>query len=79
MRGTTAVLPKGHGRAPFPAGSSMRGRIMNCPINEQTADGTKVGRCWFFLTNGVICPRHENAFNCQAVTGICDIIPRAAG
>jgi hypothetical protein len=29
----------------------------NCPINEQTGDGTTVGRCWFFLKDGV-CPRH---------------------
>jgi hypothetical protein len=29
----------------------------NCPINEQTADGTVVGRCWMTLSDGV-CPRH---------------------
>ena len=29
----------------------------NCPINEQTGDGTAVGRCWFYLVDGV-CPRH---------------------
>ena len=31
---------------------------MNCPINEQTGDGTIVGRCWFYLKDGKICPRH---------------------
>ena len=31
---------------------------MNCPINEQTADGTPVGRCWHYLEDGKICPRH---------------------
>ncbi len=30
---------------------------MNCPINEQTADGGACGRCCFLL-DGVICPRH---------------------
>jgi hypothetical protein len=29
----------------------------NCPINERTADGKLVGRCWFTLKNK-ICPRH---------------------
>jgi len=31
---------------------------MNCPINEQTADGYNVGRCCFYLPDGVTCPRH---------------------
>ena len=31
---------------------------MNCPINEQTADGHNVGRCDFALPDGVTCPRH---------------------
>ena len=31
---------------------------MNCPINECTADGTMVGRCWFHLEDGKTCPRH---------------------
>lgn len=31
---------------------------MNCPINEQTADGEYVGRCWFHLPDGKTCPRH---------------------
>ncbi len=32
---------------------------MNCPIIEQTADGDRVGRCWFYLShNGTVCPRH---------------------
>ena len=31
---------------------------MNCPINEQTADGTRVGRCWSYLPDGKTCPRH---------------------
>ncbi len=30
----------------------------NCPINEQTADGAIVGRCWFYLKDGKTCPRH---------------------
>lgn len=29
----------------------------NCPINERTADGTLVGRCWHHAPNG-ICERH---------------------
>lgn len=31
---------------------------MNCPIQEQTADGHCVGRCWFHLPDGKTCPRH---------------------
>lgn len=31
---------------------------MNCPINEQTADGVIVGRCWYYLPDGHTCPRH---------------------
>ena len=29
----------------------------NCPISEMTADGCRVGRCWFFCL-GDVCPRH---------------------
>ena len=32
--------------------------MANCPINEQTGDGTTVGRCWFHLENGNVCSRH---------------------
>lgn len=31
---------------------------MNCPISEQTADATRVGRCWFHLPDGKTCHRH---------------------
>ena len=41
-------------RAPF----FERETIVNCPIREQTADGTVVGRCWFHLPDGKTCPRH---------------------
>lgn len=30
----------------------------NCPVNEQTADGTCCGRCWHYLPDGKTCPRH---------------------
>ena len=30
----------------------------NCPLIEQTADGTEVGVCCFFLSDGKTCPRH---------------------
>lgn len=30
----------------------------NCPINEQTADGVIVGRCWHYMSDGKTCPRH---------------------
>jgi len=32
-------------------------KCLNCPIQEQTADGTTCGRCWMSLT-GTVCPRH---------------------
>ena len=31
---------------------------MNCPINEQTGDGVRVGQCCFYLEDGITCPRH---------------------
>jgi hypothetical protein len=31
---------------------------MNCPINEQTADGRGCGRCWHHLPDGKTCPTH---------------------
>ena len=37
----------------------------NCPVMERTVDGDPVGRCWFYLYDG-ICPRHgdkENRIN----------------
>lgn len=36
---------------------------MNCPINEQTADGHLVGRCWYHLPDGITCPRHGEVSN----------------
>jgi hypothetical protein len=29
----------------------------NCPILERTADGHRVGRCWYHCPDNV-CPRH---------------------
>tara|TARA_Y100000817_G_scaffold260550_1_gene214761 strand:+ start:1827 stop:2054 length:228 start_codon:yes stop_codon:yes gene_type:complete len=31
--------------------------VRNCPVNERTAEGKSVGRCWFYCPEG-ICPRH---------------------
>jgi len=31
---------------------------MNCPIRERTGDGEFCGRCWYYLADGVTCPRH---------------------
>lgn len=30
----------------------------NCAVRERTADGTSVGVCTHYLTNGTTCPRH---------------------
>lgn len=38
--------------------------IDHCAINEQTADGCVVGRCWFKVENG-ICPRHGDVSEVQ--------------
>ena len=32
--------------------------LYNCPIDEQTADGIKVGRCWHYIGPEGYCPRH---------------------
>lgn len=37
----------------------------NCPINERTADGDLVGRCYYYLKDGH-CPRHGDVT--EAVT-----------
>ena len=36
---------------------------MNCPINEQAADGVSVGRCYMNLTGLNNCPRHGDVSN----------------
>ncbi len=36
----------------------MKGKEMNCPIMEQTADGVTCGRCWYHLAGGDVCERH---------------------
>lgn len=30
----------------------------SCPVIERTADGVRVGRCWFHLRDGKTCRRH---------------------
>ena len=32
--------------------------VKHCPINEMTSSGCIIGRCWFYLENGQICPIH---------------------
>jgi hypothetical protein len=32
----------------------------NCAIIEQTGDGVRCGRCYFFVGNDDKCPRHGN-------------------
>jgi hypothetical protein len=38
--------------------------VNNCAIREYTADGVAVGRCWFYLRDGV-CPRHGDVKDVQ--------------
>lgn len=40
---------------------------MNCPINERTGDGVLVGRCWYYLPDGVTCPRHGDVSKAVAL------------
>lgn len=37
----------------------------NCAINEQTADGRTVGRCYYHLEDGKTCPRHGDVSKVQ--------------
>lgn len=30
----------------------------SCPVMERTGDGRSAGRCWFFMNNIDVCPRH---------------------
>ena len=30
----------------------------NCAVRERTADGVSVGRCWFYVGDTDVCPRH---------------------
>lgn len=49
--------------------------VNNCPIMEQTADGTRCGRCWHTLEKGR-CPRHGDVrveINEYVTTGLCVI------
>ncbi len=46
---------------------------MNCPILEQTADKVTCGRCWFYLPDGITCPRHGN------VAGAVNLFHRRGG
>ena len=32
----------------------------NCAVNEQTADGVVVGRCWHHVGDEDVCLRHGN-------------------
>lgn len=41
-----------------PVDQTLFGDGGNCPINEQTADGTPCGRCCYHLPDGKTCPRH---------------------
>jgi hypothetical protein len=36
----------------------------NCAVREHTADGVSVGRCMFFVKDGV-CPRHGDVRKVQ--------------
>ena len=31
-----------------------------CAVNEETAEGISVGRCWFYVGVEDVCPRHGN-------------------
>ncbi len=46
------------GLASSQAELESKGQVSHCPINEKTGDGVSVGRCWFNLKDGYICPRH---------------------
>ena len=37
----------------------------NCAIMERTGDGVKVGRCWYFVGENFICPRHGDVKEVQ--------------
>jgi hypothetical protein len=58
---------------------------MNCPIQEQTADGVRVGRCWFHLQDGVTCPRQGevsaevNFFNATGFTTLEHVMRKRKG
>ena len=46
----------------------------NCAVLEYTADGEFVGRCWFYVGDDFICPRHGDVQKVQkhyTETGKC--------
>lgn len=45
-------------RRPFPFPEGPFPFPESCPVNERTADGECVGRCWYYLDDGRTCPRH---------------------
>jgi len=36
-----------------------------CAVLERTADGIPVGRCWFFVGDRYVCPRHGDVSEIQ--------------
>lgn len=37
----------------------------NCAILERTGDGRAVGRCWFYVGEDCVCPRHGDVVAVQ--------------
>lgn len=53
--------------------------LNNCAVNERDGDGKHVGRCWFFVGNKDICPRHGDVHELMEhyrKTGECGEDPR---
>lgn len=38
----------------------------NCAVVEETADGASVGRCWHYVGDSNVCPRHGDVSAVQA-------------
>ncbi|KKN19816.1 hypothetical protein LCGC14_0942000 [marine sediment metagenome] len=37
----------------------------NCAVMERTADGQALGRCWFYVGDRNVCPRHGDVQKVQ--------------
>ena len=49
-----------------PSQTTIPYMLRNCAVRQYTADGTPVGRCFYYLDDGHTCPRHGDVARVQA-------------
>ena len=49
-----------------PSTTTIPYMLRNCAVREHAGDGTSVGRCWHWVGEALVCPRHGNVARVQA-------------